>query len=79
MEERTKLISFLKANEVMAVFHYIPLHSAPAGQRYGEFRGEDRYTTKESEKLIRLPLYYGLTEDDQSKVIELVKRFYKGK
>lgn len=79
LEERTRLISYLKENGIMAVFHYIPLHTAPAGKKYGEFRGEDRYTTIESERLIRLPLYYGLSEQDQSKVIEGVKKFYKGK
>lgn len=79
LEERTKLISHLKDNGVMAVFHYIPLHTAPAGRRYGEFRGEDRYTTAESERLARLPLYYGLSEQEQSKVIAAVKAFYKGK
>ncbi len=79
LEERTRLISYLKENGIMAVFHYIPLHTAPAGKKYGEFRGEDRYTTIESERLVRLPLYYGLSEQDQSKVIEGVKKFYKGK
>lgn len=79
LEERTGLISYLKENGIMAVFHYIPLHTAPAGKKYGEFRGEDRYTTIESERLVRLPLYYGLSEQDQSKVIEGVKKFYKGK
>ena len=78
LEERTRLISYLNENGVMAVFHYIPLHSAPAGLKYGEFRGEDKHTTKESERLARLPLYYGLAEKDQSKVIELIKKFYKG-
>ena len=69
----------MKANDVLAVFHYVPLHSAPAGQKYGMFFGEDRYTTKESDRLVRLPLYYGITEADQSKVIETVLQFYKGK
>ena len=61
----------------MAVFHYIPLHTAPAGQKYGEFRGEDKYTTAESERLVRLPLYYGLKEQDQEKAICSVRDFYK--
>lgn len=78
IEERTNLISFLKENGVMAVFHYIPLHSAPAGKRFGEFRGDDKYTTAESERLLRLPLYYGLDEKDQCRIIKLVKRFYNG-
>lgn len=77
LEERTKLIQFLKENEIQSVFHYIPLHSAPAGKKYGEFRGEDRYTTRESERLMRLPLYYGLTENETAYVIEKVKEFYR--
>lgn len=78
LEERTKLISFLKEQGVMAVFHYIPLHIAPAGEKYGVFFGEDKYTTRESERLARLPLYYGLSSEEQSIVIDCVKRFYKG-
>lgn len=77
LEERTRLLAFLKENGIMAVFHYIPLHTAPAGKKYGEFRGEDRYTTSESERLARLPMYYGLREQDQTKVIETIKKFYK--
>ncbi len=75
LEERTKLIEFLKNKEISAVFHYIPLHTAPAGQKYGEFRGEDKYTTKESERLLRLPMYYGLG-DNVDKVIDAVQQFY---
>ena len=77
LEERTALISFAKENDVMMVFHYIPLHSAPAGKKFGRFSGEDIYTTKESERLVRLPLYYGLTEDDRNKVISVVRKFYE--
>ncbi len=79
LEERTALISYGKENDVLMVFHYIPLHTAPAGQKYGRFNGEDEYTTKESERLVRLPLYYGLTKEDQDKVIDVVKTFYEGK
>ena len=79
LEERTEFISFLKEQGIMAVFHYIPLHSAPAGLKYGRFHGEDRYTTAESERLVRLPLYYGLTEQDQNWIIENVKKFYEEK
>lgn len=57
LEERSKLIAFLKENGIGAVFHYIPLHSSPAGQQFGRFHGEDKYTTKESERLLRLPMY----------------------
>ena len=77
LEERTRLIDFLKERGVHAVFHYIPLHSAPAGKLYGRFSGEDRYTTKESERLVRLPMYYGLTEADREHVIASVKEFYR--
>lgn len=76
LEERTALISFLKENGILAVFHYIPLHTAPAGQKYGRFHGEDRYTTKESERLCRLPLYYGLKEEEVDYIIGKVKEFY---
>ena len=78
LEIRTKLISFLKENGVMAVFHYVPLHSAPAGKKFGEFVGEDKYTTRESDRLLRLPMYYGLSESETDKVIEKVIEFYKG-
>ena len=78
LEIRTKLISFLKENGVMAVFHYVPLHSAPAGKKFGEFVGEDKYTTKESDRLLRLPMYYGLSESETDEVIEKVIEFYKG-
>lgn len=77
LEERTNLLEFLKKNDILAVFHYIPLHTAPAGKRYGRFCGEDKYTTKESERLVRLPMYYGLAKDDQEKVIEKVLEFYR--
>ena len=77
LEERTALIAFLKARDILAVFHYVPLHSAPAGLRFGRFSGEDVYTTRESDRLVRLPLYYGLTADDQAKVIRAVRDFYR--
>ena len=75
-EERTKLITFLKENGILSVFHYIPLHSAPAGKRFGRFSGEDEYTTKESERLTRLPMYYSLTEEENMYIIKKVKEFY---
>ena len=77
LEERTALISFLKKKEVLAVFHYVPLHSAPAGLKFGRFHGEDVYTTKESERLVRLPLYYGLKEEQAEYIIQCVKEFYE--
>lgn len=76
IEERGRLIKHLKENEILATFHYIPLHSAPAGLKYGEFHGEDEYTTVESERLLRLPLYYGLDSKAVDKVIKSVKEFY---
>lgn len=76
LEERTALIRHLKANDILAVFHYIPLHSAPAGKKFGRFDGTDVYTTAESERLVRLPMYYGLTEADRNKVIAKVLEFY---
>ena len=77
LEERTAFIQHLKDSGVLAVFHYIPLHSAPAGLRYGRFSGEDVYTTKESDRLVRLPLYYGLTAQDRQQVIQAVKAFFE--
>ena len=69
LEDRTAFIQHLKDNGIIAVFHYIPLHSAPAGLKFGRFHGEDRFTTSESDRLVRLPLYYGLTPEDQQHVI----------
>ena len=77
LAERTALIAFLKERDIYSAFHYIPLHSAPAGQRFGRFHGEDVYTTRESERLTRLPMYYGLTEEDRNFVIQCVKEFYR--
>lgn len=76
LEERTALISFLKEKGILAVFHYIPLHSAPAGIKYGRFHGEDVYTTAESERLLRLPMYYSLTFDEVDYISQAVKEFY---
>ncbi len=76
LEERTKLIAFLKEKDILAVFHYVPLHSAPAGLKFGRFAGEDRYTTRESERLVRLPLYYNLEKEKTEYIIKCVKEFY---
>lgn len=76
LEERTRLISYLKENDISAVFHYIPLHISPAGAKFGRFHGEDKYTTKESERLLRLPLYYGINDTDIEKVADAVIKFY---
>ncbi len=76
LEERQKLISFLKERGIGAVFHYVPLHSSAAGQRFGRFNGEDKYTTKESERLLRLPMYYGLPNADIELISAAIFEFY---
>ncbi len=76
LDERTKLIAYLSDNGINAVFHYVPLHSAEAGLKYGRFNEEDRYTTKESERLLRLPLHYNLRLSDIEKVCATIKEFY---
>lgn len=78
LEERTKLIAYLKEREIMTAFHYIPLHSSPAGIKYGRFNGEDKYTTKDSERLLRLPMYYGLKEKQVEFICEQITQFYQG-
>ena len=77
LTERTALIAWLKAHGVGSVFHYVPLHSAAAGERFGRFHGEDRYTTAESERLLRLPMYYGLQDSDVEHAAQAVKAFYE--
>jgi dTDP-4-amino-4,6-dideoxygalactose transaminase len=74
--ERTKLIDYLKENDVQAVFHYIPLHSAIAGMKYGQFIGKDVYTTKDSERIIRLPMFYGMNFTDILRITELIKKYF---
>lgn len=76
LEERTKLIKFMKDHEISLAFHYIPLHSAPAGLKFGRFHGEDVYTTKESDRLVRLPMYYGLSTEEIQYVVKYIKKFY---
>lgn len=77
-DTRANMIRFLKERGIHTVFHYVPLHSAPAGQKFGRFWGEDRYTTAESERLLRLPMYYGLTDGDREQVVEGVRAFFQG-
>jgi dTDP-4-amino-4,6-dideoxygalactose transaminase len=77
LPERSRLIQYLKDKEVNTVFHYIPLHSSPAGREYGSFCGRDKYTTKESERLLRLPMYYGLTKQEIQIVTGLIGDFFK--
>lgn len=75
-EERARLIAFMKENDILTVFHYVPLHSAPAGLKFGRFHGEDIYTTKESERLLRLPMFYQLTREQVELIAGKVKEFY---
>lgn len=76
LEERTELIRFLKENGILSVFHYVPLHTAPAGIKFGRFHGEDKYTTKESDRILRLPMFYKLTEEEVEYISGKVKEFY---
>lgn len=76
LDERSRFIKYMKDNDVLCVFHYIPLHSAPAGIKFGRFDGKDEITTEYSERLVRLPLYYGLTQEDHQKVIDLILNFF---
>ncbi|GKX57289.1 dTDP-4-amino-4,6-dideoxygalactose transaminase [Leminorella grimontii] len=76
VEDRTRFISYLKEAEIMAVFHYIPLHACPAGEKFGEFHGEDRYTTKESDRLVRLPMFYNMTDVTQRTVINTILSYF---
>lgn len=76
LEERSKLLHFLKDRGITAVFHYVPLHSSEAGQKYGSFFATDCYTTTESNRLIRLPLYYNMLEQDIDRIIDCIYTFY---
>ncbi|MCI6591116.1 MAG: dTDP-4-amino-4,6-dideoxygalactose transaminase [Spirochaetia bacterium] len=76
LETRQAFIEFMKNNDINCVFHYVPLHSAPAGLRFGRFHGEDVYTTSESEKLVRLPMYYNMKQEDINKVIDKTLEFF---
>lgn len=77
MDERGRLIDYLKKKDILSVSHYVPLHSAPAGMKYGRFHGEDKYTTKESERILRLPMFYKLTADEVEYIAEQIKTFYR--
>ena len=76
LEERTQLQQYLREQEIQTAFHYIPLHSAPAGQQFGRFHGEDVYTTKESERLVRLPMYYRLDQKSVYDIVDKIEQFY---
>lgn len=77
LNERTKILAYLKECGISAAFHYVPLHSSPFGEKISKFAGRDIYTTSESEKLIRLPLWYGIGDEDIYKVCESIKNFFK--
>ena len=77
LRERTQLIEFLKKNEIGAVFHYVPLHTSIAGKKYGTFVGEDKYTTRESERLVRLPMFYALKEEQIKYIVGKIFEFYR--
>lgn len=77
-EQRTDFIQYMKARNILTVFHYVPLHSSPAGKNFGEFCGIDKYTTSESDKLVRLPLFYNLSQQQQDIIIESVISYFKG-
>lgn len=74
--ELMALLSHLKQRDILAVFHYVPLHSSPAGRKFGVFHGQDRYTTAESERLVRLPLWYGMDDAMLDRVTDAVRAFY---
>ena len=76
LDERTAFIAFMKEHDINCVFHYIPLHSAPAGLKYGRFAGEDVFTTRESDRLVRLPMYYGLSMKDTDRVCKAAGEFF---
>ncbi|MBQ4259388.1 MAG: dTDP-4-amino-4,6-dideoxygalactose transaminase [Lachnospiraceae bacterium] len=76
IEERTAFIAFMKENGLHTVFHYVPLHSAPAGLKFGRFHGDDEYTTKESDRLVRLPMYFDLELEQVDEICNKVKEFY---
>ena len=77
MKVRTRLLAYLRENGICSVFHYVPLHSAPAGQKFGRFAGEDVYTTKESERLLRLPMFYNLDMEDVKRIVDVIHKFQK--
>lgn len=77
LEVRTELLEYLKLNSIWSVFHYVPLHSAKAGLNFGRFDGVDQFTTKESERVIRLPMYYGINENELAKIVNAIIKFFR--
>lgn len=76
LNTRQAYIRYMKENDILCVFHYVPLHSSPAGKKFGRFHGNDQYTTTESDRLVRLPLYYNIAEEDVDKVINRTLKFF---
>jgi dTDP-4-amino-4,6-dideoxygalactose transaminase len=77
LEERSKLIRYLKLNDIMSVFHYVPLHATIAGNKFGRFSEKDKFTTTESERLLRLPMYFNLQSEELTKIINTITKYYK--
>ena len=77
LEERSRFLKKMRELDIGCVFHYVPLHSVPAGQKFGRFNGVDRYTTKESERLVRLPMYYGMTDKEISIILDAITEFFR--
>ena len=78
LKHREKLIQYLKKNDILSVFHYVPLHSTLAGEKFGRFNNDDKFTTSESERLLRLPMYNGLEDDDVFKIVKTILNYYLG-
>ena len=76
LQQRTEFISYLRDHGVQSTFHYIPLHSSPAGKHYGRFAGMDEFTTRESNRLTRLPMYYGLSKEDRATVVDAIRSYF---
>ena len=76
LDERSNFLQFMRDREIGCVFHYVPLHSAPAGRKFGRFHGEDTYTTVESDRLVRLPMYYGITDEDKKTVVDSIYEYF---
>lgn len=77
LDERTDFINYMRSKQVNCVFHYVPLHTAEGGRKYGVFNGEDKYTTVESERLVRLPMFYGLTMQEKEYIVENIYKFFE--
>lgn len=77
LETRTRLLAELKQQGILSVFHYVPLHSAEAGRKFGRFHGEDVYTTRESERIMRLPMYYSLSLEEAAEVVKALYHFFE--